>query len=85
MLTGKRYYDSYDADCKCWVDEFDINKIHDVSYKKSEIKQLTKEISQQTDCIIGPWCDDCKHLKCSTLPNEQQTIKNILCKEWEGK
>ena len=30
-ITGKRYYDSYDADCKCWVDEFDISKIYDVS------------------------------------------------------
>lgn len=43
---------------------------------KSEIKQLTKEISQQTDCAIGPWCDDCKHLKYATLPNEQQMVKN---------
>ena len=31
-ITGKRYYDSYDTDCKCWVDEFDISKIYDISY-----------------------------------------------------
>ena len=43
---------------------------------KSEIKQLGKEISQQTDCTIGPWCDDCKHLKHATLPNEQQMARN---------
>ena len=30
---------------------------------KSEIKQLTKEISQQTDCAIGSWCDNCKHIR----------------------
>ena len=43
---------------------------------KSEIEQLTKEISHQTDCAIGPWCDNCKHLRYSTLPNEQQMVKN---------
>lgn len=43
---------------------------------KDEIKQLTKEISQQTDCAIGSWCNDCKHLKYATLPNEQQMIHN---------
>lgn len=43
---------------------------------KSEIERLTKEISQQTNCAIGPWCDDCKHLKYVTLPNEQQMVKN---------
>ena len=26
---------------------------------KDEIEQLTKEISQQTDCAIGSWCNDC--------------------------
>ena len=43
---------------------------------KSEIEQLTKEISHQTDCAIGPWCDNCKHLRYGTLPNEQQMVKN---------
>ena len=43
---------------------------------KSEIEQLSKEISQQTDCATGPWCNDCKHLKCATLPNEQQMVRN---------
>ena len=43
---------------------------------KSEVEQLTQEISQQTDCVIGSWCNDCKHLKYATLPNEQQMIKN---------
>lgn len=44
---------------------------------KSEIKQLGKEISQRTDCAIGPWCNDCKHLKYATLPNEQQMVRNV--------
>lgn len=43
---------------------------------KYEIEQLTKEISQQTNCTMGAWCNDCKHLKYATLPNEQQMIKN---------
>lgn len=43
---------------------------------KSEIKQLSKEISQQADCTIGPWCNDCKHLKYATLPNEQRMARN---------
>lgn len=28
-ITGEKYYDSYDFEFKCWVDEFDINKICD--------------------------------------------------------
>ena len=43
---------------------------------KDEIEQLIKEISQRTDCAIGSWCNDCKHLKYATSPNEQQMIKN---------
>lgn len=43
---------------------------------KDKIEQLTKGISQQTDCAMGPWGNDCKHLKYATLPNEQQMIKN---------
>lgn len=31
-ITGKRYYYSYDFNCKCWEDEFDMNEIHDVTY-----------------------------------------------------
>lgn len=42
---------------------------------KDEIKRLTEEVSQSTDCQIGSWCSDCKHLKYATLPNEQQMIK----------
>lgn len=43
---------------------------------KDEIKRLTAEVSQSADCQIGPWCDDCKHLKRATLPNEQQMVRN---------
>lgn len=43
---------------------------------KDELERLTKEVSQFTDCQIGQWCSDCKHLKYATLPNEQQMIKN---------
>ena len=43
---------------------------------KDEIKRLAAEVSQSTDCQIGPWCNDCKHLKFATLPNEQQMIRN---------
>ena len=43
---------------------------------KGEIERLTNEISQRTDCAIGSWCNDCKHLKYATYPNEQQMIKN---------
>lgn len=43
---------------------------------KDEVKRLAAEVSQSTDCQIGPWCSDCKHLKFATLPNEQQMIRN---------
>ena len=36
-ITGEKYYDSYDFKSKCWVDEFDINKICDAADTKWNI------------------------------------------------
>ena len=43
---------------------------------KGEVKKLTAERSCEPGCALGSWCDDCKHLKHATMPNEQYMIHN---------
>lgn len=43
---------------------------------KDEIKSLVDEISAKTDCAVGSWCKDCKHIKYVTMPNEPMLAAN---------
>ena len=76
----------------------DEKKDHEVT--KSTVRKLSEEISGKTsECNVGPWCQDCQHIKFAQIGEARKNYWSItsysdgvhycgkhthdLCPEWE--
>lgn len=51
-----------------WIKGEELERLRDCESMKNElekeVQRLAELISSETkDCKVGPWCDDCKHIR----------------------
>lgn len=57
----------------------------DKSQCQETIKQLTEEINQQTpECKVGPWCEDCRHMKAAPVDSFINYESNWFSNSYAG-